>query len=281
MHVAQFTRLVQDRLLETGASLHGLAVANGLPKDAMRSVLAGHTPKLDRAAEICRALGLEFYIGLPRESGIDAPTLPREVTEALGLAEGASPAEAAKAIDTRLSGGFDSAALQDRVAVVVRAETEALRADLADASALARPANDDTAPPEARPAAVYQVAAAMGGGVFIEDAPPAGPAWFRRDWLDKRGIDPTRCVVIEVAGDSMGPTLPDGCSILLDKTRVRRRAERIYAVTTSDGLVVKRADKDDAGDWVLRSDYPAWEDAPWPDDAEMIGEVRWAGWSLS
>ena len=97
MQVAQFIRLVQDRLLETGASLHGVAVANGLPKDAMRSVLAGHTPKLDRAAEICRALGLEFYIGLPRESGIDAPTLPRGVTEALGLAEGASPAEAVKA----------------------------------------------------------------------------------------------------------------------------------------------------------------------------------------
>ncbi len=296
MQVAQFTRLVQDRLLETGASLHGVAVANGLPKDAMRSVLAGHTPKLDRAAEICRALGLEFYIGLPRESGIDAPTLPREATEALGLAEGASPAEAVKAIDARLSGGFDTAAQQDRVAVVVRtetkalqnkmasvvrAETEALRADLADASALARPANDDTAPPEARPVAVHQVAAAAGGGAFIEDAPPAGPAWFRRDWLDKYDIDPTRCVVIEVAGASMEPTLPDGCSILLDKTRVRRRAERIYAVTTSDGLVVKRAGKDGAGNWVLRSDHPAWVDAPWPDDAEMIGEVRWAGWSLS
>ena len=79
----------------------------------------------------------------------------------------------------------------------------------------------------------------------------------------------------------MEPTLPDGCSILLDKTRIQRRAKRIYAVTTSDGLVVKRAGKDEAGDWVLRSDHPALDDVPWPDDAEMIGEVRWAGWSLS
>ena len=127
----------------------------------------------------------------------------------------------------------------------------------------------------------YQVAAAAGGGAFLEDVTPAGPAWFRRDWPDKRGIDPTRCVVIDVVGESMEPTPPDGCSILVDKTRLRRRAERIYAVTTSDGLVVKRAGKDDAGDWVLRSDRPAWEDVPWPDDAEMVGEVRWAGWSLS
>ncbi len=127
----------------------------------------------------------------------------------------------------------------------------------------------------------YQVAAAAGDGAFLEDVTPAGPAWFRRDWPDKRGIDPTRCVVIDVVGESMEPTPPDGCSILLDKTRLRRRAERIYAVTTSDGLVVNRAGKDDAGDWVLRSDRPAWEDVPWPDDAEMVGEVRWAGWSLS
>ena len=79
----------------------------------------------------------------------------------------------------------------------------------------------------------------------------------------------------------MEPILPDGCSILLDKTRVDLRAELIYAVTTSDGLVVKRAGKDDAGDWMLRSDHPAWDDVPWSDDAETIGEVRWAGWSLS
>ena len=49
----------------------------------------------------------------------------------------------------------ETKALQKKMASVVRAETEALWADLADASALARPANDDTAPPEARPVAVY------------------------------------------------------------------------------------------------------------------------------
>ena len=92
-------------------------------------------------------------------------------------------------------------------------------------NALVLATNDDTAPPEARPVAVYQVAAAVGGGAFIKDAPPIGPAWFRCDWLYKRGIGPTWFVAIDVAGESMEPTLPDGCSILFDKTRVRRRAE--------------------------------------------------------
>ena len=39
---------------------------------------------------------------------------------------------------------------------------------------------------------------------------------------------------------------------------------------------VKRAGKDSAGLWRLESDHPAWEPVPWPDDAEVIGEVRWA-----
>ncbi len=38
----------------------------GLPGNAVRHLLDGHEPKVGRAAEICRALGLEFYIGPPR-----------------------------------------------------------------------------------------------------------------------------------------------------------------------------------------------------------------------
>ena len=36
-------------------------------------MLDGHIPRLDRAAEICDALGLEFYIGPPRPESIDPP----------------------------------------------------------------------------------------------------------------------------------------------------------------------------------------------------------------
>ena len=289
-------QLAIEGRISGGESARAIARRAGLPLRAIQNIIEGHQPSLDRVTDICSVLGLEAYIGPPREGGSSAPAaqtpaLPPEVAEALGLAEGASPAEAVKAIEARLEGGFDAEALRVEVAAAVKAETEALRSEIAatrvdiaglvDATALAPTANDAAAPPDARPVAVFQVAAAAGGGALIEDAPPAGPAWFRRDWLDKYGIDPTRCVVIGVKGESMEPTLPDGCSILLDKTRVDLRAERIYAVTTSDGLVVKRAGKGETGDWVLSSDHPAWDDVPWSDDAETIGEVRWAGWSLS
>ena len=70
----------------------------------------------------------------------------------------------------------------------------------------------------------------------------------------------------------------DGCSILVNQASTRRRVGRIFVVRTDDGLVVKRAGKDRAGDWQLFSDNPnkqAWPTVLWPTDAPVIGEVRW------
>ena len=45
------------------------------------------------------------------------------------------------------------------------------------------------------------------------------------------------------------------------------------------GLIVKRAEKDENGQWLLVSDHPAWEPVPWG-DAQMIGEVKWMARTL-
>ena len=77
----------------------------------------------------------------------------------------------------------------------------------------------------------------------------------------------------------MEPTLVDGCSILVNLASRRRRAGRIYVVRTEDGLIVKRAGKNRTGAWQLVSDNPnkqTWPTRPWPPDAPMIGEVKWA-----
>ncbi len=80
----------------------------------------------------------------------------------------------------------------------------------------------------------------------------------------------------------MHPTLPDGCSILVDRASRERREGGIYVVLTGDeGLVVKRAERDGAGRWLMLSDnkdesekYPP---VPWKRGDRLIGEVRWAG----
>ena len=93
------------------------------------------------------------------------------------------------------------------------------------------------------------------------------------------GLVASQCKVIGVKGESMEPTLTDGCSILIDLNRRRRTAGHLYVIRTGDGLIVKRAGKNRAGAWQLVSDNPDkkdWPTRPWPADAEVIGEVKWA-----
>ena len=99
-------------------------------------------------------------------------------------------------------------------------------------------------------------------------------AYFRHEWLSRQGLVANRCSIIGVMGESMEPTLPKGCVILLDRNRRQRREGRIFVVRTEEGLVVKRAGKGTGG-WQLVSDHPRWTDAPWPSDAAIIGEVKW------
>ena len=129
---------------------------------------------------------------------------------------------------------------------------------------------------------IVEVAAAAGAGMHIEDAPVKGTLAFRREWLDSNSINPGECSVIGVAGESMEPTLVDGSSILVDRSQYRRRRRegRIFVIGAEDGLIVKRAAKDSEGDWFIESDHPEWDPQPWPDNAEVVGEVRWVARTL-
>ena len=126
---------------------------------------------------------------------------------------------------------------------------------------------------------VSELAAAAGGGTVVDDERVTGRVKFRREWLARHGLAAGDCRVIQVLGESMEPTLVDGCSILVNQASRRRRVGRIFVVRTDDGLVVKRAGKDRADRWQLVSDSPnkqAWPTVPWPDDAPVTGEVKWA-----
>ena len=265
-----FPAAVSDALGD--CPLATVATAAELPRDAIRNVLAGHDPRLSRADEICRALGLELYIGpprgeVPRSGGVRfAPFRGRcriGDTPRLGVSRARDHSH--RDGRRRRSGTGGSAACAGG----------ALGSDLADPDALANAANENEIPPGARPVDVVELAAA--------DERVAGRLWFTRAWLDRRGIDATRCVAIGVRGESMDPTLPEGCSILVDRARMRRRSGRIYVVLGGDGLIVKRAVKDETSQWLLASDNPAPEYAPipWPADAETIGEVRWMARSVT
>ncbi len=272
-----------------------------------------------RLAEIARLLGLPADAGAdgildalrrrggPRPAHGDRPgaALPREIAVAFDPPSGSALKTPEKRLED--AGGVDGAALKDEMIAAVRAEIGALRqearearadqaktlrrelaaarAGLADAVAAAgrdsHDNHDNGASAASRPVAVHDLSvAAGGGGLDVDNAPARGRVWFQRSWLDGHGVDPTQCVVIGVRGDSMEPTLADGCSILVDRARVRRRAGRVYVIRTGDGLVAKRLGRDKTGGWVMISDNPAWPDAAFPEDARIIGEVRWTARKL-
>ena len=256
-------------LADSAMGARRFETAHGLRKWSLRGLLDRTRPKvpsIDRAAEICDALGLELYVGPPRESDTE--------TEEAGGAR--LPPPALRSLEA-------SARTLNRV--VADAGGDPIPDDLWPVLAVRRGggvqvADNENLPPGARPVDVVELAAAAGGGAEALGEEIAGRVWFRQDWLDRQGLDPTQCVVIGVSGESMEPLLCEGDSILVDRKRRRRLQDRIFVVRTDDGLVVKRAGRDDDGGWLLVSEHPSWAPAPWPADAETIGQAVWTARSL-
>ena len=162
----------------------------------------------------------------------------------------------------------DFSARFDRLESYIRAQA------IGESRANYDPSNYDTS--DRSPVRLSEVASAAGVGAEVYDETPIGLLWFRNDWLLSHSIDPEQSNIISVRGESMEPTLPDGCSILVDRKRREPQDGRIYVMRTEDGLVVKRLGLDEEGRWEIRSDGPDWRITPMSPGTEIIGEVRWA-----
>ena len=138
------------------------------------------------------------------------------------------------------------------------------------------PPGTENALEAARPVTVIELEVAAGEGTPELREELKGRDWFWRGWLEQRGLNAEDCIVIGCKGQSMEPTLPDGCSILVDRSSVEWEPSRIMLLRTGEGLVVKHA-ADEVGARIMQSDNPDWPDAPLPEDAEIIGRVRWVG----
>ena len=258
MYYFYFHGIVDERLKELGKSPTKLALENGLPRDAIRSVLRGHPPSVERAKKIAEALGLEFYVGPPRQ--LDS-------NKEYGANYDKEPP--LKIDEERLDYATHQAMAELRSAAeVIRKATETIEHTVTEPTSTTRQVE------------VVELAAAAGCSTTDLDETVIGHVAFSRSWLDRRGLDPTRCIVIRVRGESMEPTLPDGCSILVNCARHQRRTGHIYVLRTDDGVVVKRLDKGEDGTWRLQSDHPSWSTVPWTESCKTIGEVRWMARNL-
>ena len=131
--------------------------------------------------------------------------------------------------------------------------------------------------------AIAEVDTAAGTGAVVHDERITGGMKFPVRWLLREGLNAQACRIIRVVGESMEPTLPDGCSILINSQVKRPEHGKVLVIRTGDELIVKRAIRDKEAGWLLTSDNPdktSWPTLLWPRDGELVGEVRWVWYTL-
>ena len=119
--------------------------------------------------------------------------------------------------------------------------------------------------------------ASAGPGALAEAELADDRLRFSQRWLRTLGLDPGHLSVIEVAGDSMEPTLRDGDEILVDRSASGWR-DGIHVVRIDDVLLVKRLAQGVAGTIRVISDNAAYASVDRARDEVMIvGRVVWKG----
>ena len=255
-----YTDAILAALSQGKRSARDVSIAAVGHESAIRSLKRGLDLRASTIQALCEELGLEFYVGPPRD-------------------EAATPEVADATPDVAPDWAME---MQEGLQGSLQTELAELKAELRLISSTDLSNETATAVEgsPSRPVVTYELAAAAGGGAMKLDETPTGIVYFRYDWLTQHGLDAKQCCVMGVVGESMETMLPDGCAILVNRrSGIRRRVNHLYVVINDLGLIVKRAGRAEDKQWLLVSDHPAWEPVPWG-DAQMIGEVKWMARTL-
>ena len=265
-------REIDDALRRHGISARAASIrAHGSP-ELIRDMRRGHVPSVERLRSLCEALGLEFYVGRPRErEGGDGAGLPDVSLRALE--------RIARALAQLTADAGGNPIADDLWHALSARRYGDLTADTAQ-----RPVHylTEQSPPayggEAREAQLPDLVRfdmTDGAGKRLSAEGGEDSLWMSRALLEKQGLDPARCSAARVGDDSMEPTIPNGCGVLVDHTRTDWQPPCITVVRTGERAIVRRAALDEDGQRLMRSDHPGWPDVPLPEGAEIVGQVRW------
>lgn len=113
------------------------------------------------------------------------------------------------------------------------------------------------------------VKASAGNGKLIWHVDEAGQREaFRSSWMQRIGVDPKFAATIQAEGQSMAPRIEDGDSLIVDLKSTTISSGRVYALTFSGELFIKRIFRAPDGGIKIVSDnqdksrYPDWNVAP-------------------
>lgn len=121
---------------------------------------------------------------------------------------------------------------------------------------------------------------AAGNGELVFEAEEIDKSHgFRRDYMERRGLNPQKCKLFTVKGESMLPTIADGALVLVNLADREIVTGLIYALITDDGLRVKRLYRRADGLVEMRSDNPMQHlyppEAITDGNAAVMGRVVW------
>ena len=131
---------------------------------------------------------------------------------------------------------------------------------------------------------IKKVVAKAGAGSSLETSDEVDGLYaFRSDFFEKGNLSASSCILLDVSGDSMRPTLQNGDLILVDTSETQVTDGKIFLLTFKEELLVKRVFHTSDG-ILLRSDnrdFPEREVLPPDRDQFKIhGRVRWVGKDL-
>ena len=75
----RLAKRIAAQLKKRGWSPTQAATKAGLPHDAFRSILRGHKPNIDRAEEVCKALGITMVIGIKRPTNTESTNMSAKI----------------------------------------------------------------------------------------------------------------------------------------------------------------------------------------------------------
>lgn len=132
---------------------------------------------------------------------------------------------------------------------------------------------------------MLNVDASAGFGAVAESESAQTRFGFDERWLARlTRAKGASLSIINVAGDSMEPTLSSGDEVLVDASdQSSRLRDGIYVLRADDALVVKRVTLKPGGRKItISSDnpaYPSWDDVD-RSDIQIVGRVIWFGRAL-
>lgn len=118
---------------------------------------------------------------------------------------------------------------------------------------------------------------------IIENPDPAKPDIitsdrqyrFSAEDLEKRGIDPASCAVVEIVGDSMRPILPDGAIVAIDQSNSVLRQGHVYALNHRGMLRVSRVHSNPDSVTLVHANPEFPQESHPSEDVLILGRAFW------